>query len=306
MMNRRSFLAASASATVVALNNTRGAITNVSAGASVEPEFGSELCVFTKPFNSLSFDELGRQIAALGFQGIEAPIRRGGHVQPEDVEDRLPELVAALQAHQLKISVMTSDINDASDLTSQKVLKTAAAQGIRFYRMKYFKYDENRSIPRQLANWKSQIKDLAALNRELGITAVYQNHAGRNYFGAPIWDMAEVLEGIDPTEVGVAYDIRHATVEGGSSWPVSFRRIQPHVRVVYVKDFQWNGDRVNNVPLGEGLVSKSFFQTLKKLNFTGPISLHEEYLDHRKPELVPDHMAAIGKDMNTLKEWLDL
>lgn len=298
-MNRRRFLTTSTAVAAAGMM-----VGHSSASLVSDDQLKNELCVFTKPFNSLSFDDLAERIADVGFDGIEAPIRSGGHVQPADVAERLPELVAALKKRGLKISVMTSDVNDATDQSSENVLRAAAKEGIRFYRMKYFKYDENRSIKNQLSNWKSQIVDLAAMNRELGITAVYQNHAGRNYFGAPIWDLAEVLEGVDPSEVGVAYDIRHATVEGGNSWPISFRLIQPHVKVVYVKDYEWRGAKVANVPLGDGLVSKNFFKTLKALKFDGPISLHEEYLDHRKPELVPDHLAAMKKDLGVLNQWL--
>ena len=61
--------------------------------AQAEPaESKQPVCIFTKPFNSLSFDELADQIAELGVDGIEAPIRAGGHVQPEQVQDKLPEL----------------------------------------------------------------------------------------------------------------------------------------------------------------------------------------------------------------------
>lgn len=299
MMNRRRFLK---TCTAVAATGLGARLANVD--AALPSHVTNELCVFTKPFNSLSFDELTDSISKVGFDGIEAPIRAGGHIQPQEIAERLPELVAALKKRDLKISVMASDVNDAADPRSESVLRVAAEEGIQFYRMKYFKYDESRSIKQQLVNWKSQVVDLAAMNRELGITAVYQNHAGRNYFGAPIWDMAEVLDGVDPAEVGVAYDIRHATVEGGNSWPISFRLIQPHVQVVYVKDYEWRGAKVANVPLGDGLISKSFFQTLKDLKFNGPISLHEEYLDHRKPELVPDHLAAMKKDLGVLKQWL--
>lgn len=299
MMNRRRFLSTSAAVTAAGMmSKTSKAVLQSDA------ELKNEICVFTKPFNSLSFDQLAEGVAEIGFDGIEAPIRSGGHVRPADVAERLPELVTALKNRGLEISVMTSDVNDPADQASESVLRAAAKAGIRFYRMKYFKYDESRSIKQQLTNWKSQIVDLAAMNRELGLTAVYQNHAGRNYFGAPIWDMAQVLEGVDPADVGVAYDIRHAVVEGGNSWPISFRVIQSHVKVVYVKDFEWRGAKVVNVPLGDGLVSKSFFKTLNAMKFDGPISLHEEYLDHRKPELVPDHFAAMKKDLGVLNEWL--
>jgi sugar phosphate isomerase/epimerase len=262
------------------------------------------ICVFTKPFNSLSFHDLADRMAELDIIGIEAPIRKDGNVEPEEVEDKLPQLVEALKARNLEITVMTSDINDASDPMTERVLRAAAMAGIRRYRMKYLRYDLDRSVARQLREFQPQLRDLAAMNRELGITAVYQNHAGRDQLGAALWDLPVVLEGISPRDIGVAYDIRHATVEGGMSWPITFNRIRPHVEVVYVKDFKWEGTRPINVPLGEGNVDSGFFSMLAKSGFTGPISLHEEYLNHQRPELVPQHLAAIKQDVKTLKNWL--
>ena len=265
----------------------------------------NSICVFTKPFNSLTFDELADRIAELGFDGIEAPIRKGGHIEPEAVPDELPKLVEALRKRNLEITVMTSDINDPNDPLTEKVLKTASKLGIRRYRMKYFKYDFDHPILKQINEWRPQIEDLAALNRELKVTALYQNHAGRNYLGAPLWDLSKLLQGISVDEIGVAYDIRHATAEGGMSWPVTYHMIRPHIDTVYVKDFVWNdGVRPVNVPLGEGRIDDDFFKLLRKSDFNGPISLHEEYLDHRKPELVPDHLSAIKRDFAVLKKML--
>ncbi len=122
--------------------------------------------------------------------------------------------------------------------------------------------------------------------------------------GAASWDLMRVLEGIPVDRIGVAYDVRHTTVEGGKSWPITFNAIRPHVDTVYVKDFRWVGERVQNVPLGEGHVDPKFFRMLADSGFAGPISLHEEYLDHRKPELVPEHLAAIEQDLATLKAWV--
>lgn len=267
-------------------------------------EFHHQIAVFTKPFNSLSFSELADRIAEIGFDGIEAPIRKGGHIEPAAVPDRLPELVEALESRGLKLTVMTSDINDPSDPMTERVLKVASELGIKRYRMKYYKYDLDIPITDQIKEWKPRFKDLAAMNREFGITAVYQNHAGNKYFGASLWDIPLALEGISPAEIGIAYDIRHASIEGGMSWPTTFQRILPHLDTVYVKDAIWNGRKPVNVPLGEGIVDPAFFSMLKKANFTGPISLHEEYLDHRKLELVPQHLAAIKKDLATLHNWL--
>ena len=68
--------------------------------------------------------------------------------------------------------------------------------------------------------------------------------------------------------------------------------------------FDWIDKKVKNVPLGEGMVKSSFFEMLADSGYAGPISLHEEYLNHRDPKLVPDHLAAIKKDVNKLRSWL--
>lgn len=295
MPTRRTFLTASLAA---ALSS------GSAAGLSSTRVRRGPICVFTKPFNSLTFEQLAEKVAALGFDGIEAPVRAGGHIEPADVPDRLPELIQALSARQLRMTVMTTDINDPRDPLTETVLRTAAGLGVRHYRMKYFRYDESKSITGQIDEWKAQLTDLAAMNKELGITAVYQNHAGRNVFGASIWDLHRALDGIAPQQVGVAYDIRHATVEGGMSWPVGFRLIQPHIQAVYVKDFVWGDSKPTNVPLGRGRVSPEFFRMFAEPGFAGPISLHEEYLDHRDPALVPKHLEAIDRDFQTLKSWL--
>ena len=297
---RRDFLrAAGAGLVATGLLNTA-----IAADSNPNSQRQNAICVFTKPFNSLTFDELADRIAELGFDGIEAPIRPGGHIEPEAVPDELPKLVEALKKRGLEITVMTSDVNDPNDPVNERVLRTAASLGVRRYRMRYFKYDMKKPILQQLANWRPQVRELAALNAELGITAVYQNHAGRNYCGAPLWDLQRLLDGVSVEHIGVAFDIRHATVEGTMSWPVSFQMLRPHVDTVYVKDFRWNGVKPENVPLGEGNISAEFFKLLAASDFKGPISLHEEYLDHRKPELVPEHLSAIKRDFATLETML--
>lgn len=261
--------------------------------------------VFTKPLNSLSFDELADSLAKAGFDGIEAPVRKGGNVEPESVEDELPKLVEALGKRGLTVMVLTSDINDASDPLTERVLRTAATLGITKYRMQYLKYDLDRPIAAQIEAWRPQLRDLAVLNHEYGVQALYQNHAGNKYFGSSIWDLHIGLDGIDPADIGVAYDIRHAIAEGGMSWPVALNLIRAKIGAMYVKDFRWDGDRLVNVPLGKGRVDKKAIESLRLNSFDGPVSLHEEYLDHKDPALVPKHLAAMKSDLELLRSWIE-
>jgi sugar phosphate isomerase/epimerase len=299
--NRRRFMSVT---TAVAAGSL---LTQVETGRAADTNRNGKnpICVFTKPFNSLSFDELADRIAELGFDGIEAPVRKGGHVEPEHVEQKLPALVEALKKRDLEISVLTSDVNDPDDPVTARVLRTAATLGIKRYRMKYYKYDLRQSVLSQINQWRPKIKQIAAMNHDFGLTGVYQNHAGTNYLGAPLWDLRMALEGIHPNDIGVAYDIRHATAEGGMSWPVTFNMIRPSIDTVYVKDFVWNeSKKPTNVPLGKGRIDPKFFKMLTDTDFSGPISLHEEYLDHRDPDLVPQHLAAIKADLATLRTML--
>ena len=61
------------------------------------------------------------------------------------------------------------------------------------------------------------MRDLVAMNKDPEISAVYQNHAGAKYLGASLWDLDQALERIAPQQIGVAYDVRRATIEGAQA-----------------------------------------------------------------------------------------
>lgn len=264
-----------------------------------------EFCTFTKPLQHLPYPEMAKTIAAMGFDGIEGAVRPKGHVVPERVEEDLPKLAEALKAEGLSFTVMTSAINEVSaEQMTEKVLRTAAAAGVKRYRMGYYKYDLGKPIRPQLDEFRPRLKDLVALSRELGIKPIYQNHSGKDYFGGPVWDLCEVLAEFDPAHVGIAFDIGHATVEGGKAWPLHFATARPHLDTVYIKEPSWQNNTLGWGPLGEGAVDKGFYKLLKDGDFKGPVSLHVEYLGHDDPAMVPTVLKAIGKDFATLKTLL--
>jgi sugar phosphate isomerase/epimerase len=267
------------------------------------PRLSYPVCVFVKFLQSLSFDDLAQTVADLGFQGIEATVRKKGQILPEQAVDELPRLVEALRARGLEITIMASSINRADDPLTEKVLRTAAGLGIKRYRMDYYRYDLSRPVLQQVREIKPIMRDLAAMNREIGIQAVYQNHAGPTFVGAPVWDLVELLDGIPREQIGIAFDVRHATVEGGLDWPVSWNLVQPHLAAVYIKNAHWAGRHLEDGPLADpkGVVDLNFFKMLKKSDFNGPVSLHVEYLERAG---VAENIAAIRADFGTLKTLL--
>ena len=169
------------------------------------------LSVFTKPLQMLPYDQLADVMAKLGFDGIEGTIRPGGQITPEKVPDELPKMMAALRQRKLEMTIMASGVNDPRDKLSVRQLEVAAKLGIKRYRMKYFKYDLAKPVARQLDEIRPQLKDLVALNKELGLQAVYQNHSGRNYIGAPLWDLWLLFKEHPVQHLAVALDTGHTT-----------------------------------------------------------------------------------------------
>lgn len=295
-VNRRRFLGAAAAAAAAAgLSGGR----SVAAG-SAKPQ-APERCVFIKFIQSLSYNDMAEAVAEIGFEGVESTVRKKGHVLPERVADDLPRHHEAVTEHGLKTTMITTDVLGLDQPYSEQVLRTAAGLGIKQYRMGFYRYNAKQGVRQQLDEIRPRLRDLAALNRELGIAAVYQNHCGSKYVGAPVWDVYDLIKDYPVSEIGSAFDIRHATVEGGLAWPLHYGLMKPHIGAVYAKDFRWVGKKPEHVPLGEGRVDPDFFKMHMASGLNCPISLHVEYL--RKGD-AQENLAAIRRDFAVLNEWL--
>jgi sugar phosphate isomerase/epimerase len=295
--NRRAFLKSTAIASAAA--TLMPASLTVAAPDRIGPW---KFCAFEKPLLFLNYDETAEVFAELGFDGLEAAVRPGGHVLPERVEEDLPKFVEALKQRGLEITVLASGISSATQPHTEKVLRTAAKLGIKRYRMDWWRYDLKQPIQPQLDALRPRLKELAALNRSLGVTGLYQNHAGANMVGAAVWDIYGLVREFDPKDVALAFDIRHATVEGGLSWPVQFNLVKSHIGAAYFKDFVWDQDKVKNVPLGAGRVDRKYAPLLKASGFVGPMSVHVEYGEGSKDRAY--FAEAFRKDLATLRTWL--
>ena len=274
--------------------------------------------IFSKHLQFLNYADMADAAAHMGFQGVDLTVRPDGHVKPERVEEELPRAVDALKKAGLSPNLMTTTVGNATNPTDSRVLQTAAKLGFRMYRMKWYQYDPAQSIPEAIAGFGRQLRDLGELNKALNLTGCYQNHAGL-LVGSSVWELWEMLRTADPGHMGVQYDIRHATVEGGQSWPNGLRLLQPHIKSIAIKDFRWEKKTsgtmsgqwvVQDVPLGEGMVDvKTYFSFLKQSGLRVPISLHIEYpvggAEHGATKLtIPptDVFAAMKRDLRRLKE----
>ncbi len=271
--------------------------------------------LFSKHLQFLDYNEMAAAAAEMGFDGLDLTVRPKGHVLPERVADDLPKVVAAMKKYGMNPGMMTTNVWDTNNPEEKLVLETASTLGFTHYRTAWLKYPEDRTIAESQAIYGKQATALELLNKELGLIGCYQNHAG-NHVGAPIWDLLPILEATNNKHIGAQYDIRHAVVEGGSSWELSLRRIKPFIKSLVIKDFKWgilDGKwQLINTPLGEGMVDfNRYFSLLKKYEINVPVSLHLEYelggAEHGAIEITIDKkevFAQMKKDLSFLRtEW---
>ena len=152
-------------------------------------------------------------------------------------------------------------------------------------RLGEWRYQEFGTLRNMRGEVKAALKDLAALNREIGLQGLYQNHSFR-FFGAVPADLDYALGDIPPTEIGVYFDPVHAVVEGGSlGWMMGMDILSERIAALGVKDYRWLDDKsgyagakrhsMQLCPLGTGNVPwEEIAVILKQIGFDGPVSFY--------------------------------
>ncbi len=271
------------------------------------------ICIFSKHLQWLDFEDLGKYVMDVGFDGVDLTVRKGGHVDPEDAVSVLPGALEKIRRSGAVVPMMVTNVNDPDHPLTEPVLKTAGEHDIGFYRMAYHRYDRSKSIQDNLTALRPAMSRLAKLNEKYGIHGAYQNHQG-DFLGASLWDWWYIIKDLDPRWIGFQYDIRHAVVEGGMSWLNDFTLVRDYIKCSVAKDFHWvkkeDGSwRSQSVSLGEGMVEMTkYFEHYKKFGINGPISLHFEYPIYEdsmtKKEKMDFARKVMAKDIEKLRDYL--
>ncbi len=284
-MRRREFLGSAAAAPLVMQ------------GAPQRPS----LVLFSKHLPKLNYDELGRTVKQLGFDGVDLTVRPEGHVLPARVAEDLPRAAEAIRGHGLSLPMITTGLLSPADPAARPTLATAARLGVPFYKLGYWRY-KGPDVEGMVAEVRRSVQGMVALGKECGIAAGFHNHSG-DYVGSPVWDIRSIIDGTDAGLIGYYFDPCHATAEGGAAgWRLAMQVAARRLKMVAAKDFYWEKTggrwRMKMCPLGEGMVDwAAFFKLLGAASFTGPISLHVEY----DPK---DEMDAMSRDLAFLRKFV--
>lgn len=306
-LSRRAFITTAGIGLAAAYAAPLKTVAATSSGTPAGPAARSfEIAGFEKHFyEKYSPEELAQTCEEMDLH-VELTVRPEGHIKPVNTADELPVMVEALARRNRRILIIASSFVRPDEPHIEQTLRTARKLGIRYYRHRGFSYVPDKPIKAQLAEFRTQAREFAAMNREIGITGLYQNHAGAKSVGAAIWDIDAVLDDIDPDDFGLALDTRHLLVEQGQAWPAAVRMISPRVRSLFVKSFKWNRDRPVETPLSDGIVTKAMVDQILAGHATLPVCLHVEHVK-LQPVAFADRAGIVNvfrDDARVLRTWL--
>jgi sugar phosphate isomerase/epimerase len=297
-ISRRSFIG------TVAHTACAGAVSGALARRSLALDAATlaipSVAVFSKLYQELklNFEQSADVTAEAGLDGIDCAVRALGEIEPERAADDMPRYAEALAKHGRKMLLLATDILGVDSPHCREILATTKKLGIRYYRLGFWHKPADTSSEKYLAEIKAQLKELAALNREMGVCALFENHSapgtkvGKNQLeastrkqsaetkssgmaGGNLGELYEIVKDFDPDQIAVAFDLGHAIIMHGDDWHSHFERLKSHIKVAYIKDV---GRTSRFVPFGQGEFAKTdFFTLLKRMTYAAPISMHIEY-----------------------------
>ena len=293
---------------LAALYGSAAALGHAPGWCAVNPTASSPIAVFSKIYQELKlgFEDAAQVTAAAGLDGIDCPVRAGGEILPQNAAEQLPQYAEALGRRKLQIKLLTTDITSANSPHADTVLRAAQKLGLQYYRFGFMTRDAGSSADSQISEVRARLKDLTALNKQFGCCTLLQNHspsARTAYFGGDLRELVRAVDGFDPAQIGVAFDIGHALVVHGDQWKQHFEALRPHFKIAYIKDVKRTG---NWVPFGQGdIAATGYFNLLKEMNYHAPISLHIEFDWHEgKPKSAERLTQVLKESAQVLRGWL--
>ncbi len=293
-VSRRDFLAASAAA----------ALWPGAASGAARP--APPVAVFSKVYQELKldFDAAAELTAEAGLEGIDCPVRPRGEIPPERAAEDMPRYAEALRKRKVDMLLLATEITAVSSPHAEDILRTAKKLGIRYYRLGTRLLRGGKTAADLIPQARAELKELAALNKEIGVCAIFQNHSpGGQYLGGNLAEMAEIVKDFNPDQVGVAFDLGHAIVVHGDDWAGHFERLKPHVKIAYVKDVK---RPKSFVAFGEGEFGKTdWFKRLKQMGYAAPFSVHVEYdwAGKGNPKTREALLGALKQCAAALRRW---
>jgi sugar phosphate isomerase/epimerase len=184
--------------------------------------------VFTKPWKTLTMENLAVHVKRLGFDGVEFPLRPGYQVEPEAAAKGLPRLARVFADQGLKIASIAGP-------TDEVTFAACADAGIPVIRIMFGvrgeKYTEAEIRIRR------ELDAMSKLAERYHVTVGIQNHSG-DFAPANASGLVRLCEGRDPRHVAAVWDAAHCALAGEEP-EIGLDMCMKHLCMVNLKNAFW-------------------------------------------------------------------
>jgi sugar phosphate isomerase/epimerase len=232
--------------------------------------------VFTKPWR-MPIPELGAYVRALGFDGIELPVRPGYPIEPERVAE-LPQAARQLAQEGIQIESVAGPTDEATIAACAEagvpIIRTMVRIGPEGYMA---------SVAEAQRTFDAL---LPALERS-GVRIGVQNHCDR--FVCNAMGLWRFLERYDPRQICAVWDAAHNALNGEDP-ELALEIVWPYLAMVNLKNAIWQRTTGPEAEVAAwrhywtggryGLASwPRVAAELQRRGYAGPICLTAEYSD---------------------------
>ena len=232
-LSRRRFLQAAALSGVASISLEQASFT-----AAADPPTAPKIGAFTKSFQEWSIPRVCRSFVDVGLDGLDLTVRPGGHIEPDQVEQLLPQARAAAKEAGTEILFLTTGITDAN-AEAEKLLATAAESGIRKVKLGYYRYDQFGTLAKEMKAVRKRIEEVIRLASRYDVLPCIHIHSGR-FIPSHGTMLYQLIRDISPEEVGAYVDPLHMAKEGGGEgWRQGLDLLGPWIALCSVKNCAW-------------------------------------------------------------------
>ena len=253
--------------------------------------------VFNKPWK-LALPDLARHVAALGFSGVEMPVRPGYPVTPDNVAAELPKAARVLADHGLKIGSIAGP-------TDEKTMAACAEARVPIIRICPNLGADETYLAGE-ARLKREFQALAPLLAKHGVCLGIQNHSGNRDIPNAMC-ARHLVEQFDPKVVGIVWDAGHNGLEGEAP-ELAIDIVWSHLCMVNLKSAFWQRVNGPDAPVAEwrtywtsGRQGRANWPRvaaeLKRRDYKGVVCLTAEYSDEKAVDRLIAEDLAFAREL---------
>jgi len=252
--------------------------------------------VFTKAWK-IPIEGLAKHVRALGFDGVELPIRPNYQVEPASIESQLAQAVRVLADHGLKIFSVAAS-------TDERTIAACGQCGIKVIRV-----CEHTPYGKSYVEAEKEIlhkyEALVPILDRHQVTIGLQNHC--DDFIPHMAGCREIARHFSPRHVGIVWDVAHCALNGEDP-EIAAEIAWPYLAMVNWKNAFWQ--RING-PDAEVATWQYYWTTgrqgkaswarcageLTKRNYQGTVCISAEYTDEQSVNRLAAEDVAYAKSL---------